>query len=431
MSSATDLFVEEARAVTVAEVATRLGIAGLKPAGTAESVGPCPVCGGIDRFSLNGAKNAWNCRGSAEGGGRDAISLAAHLGGHDVKRRDGFLAACADVLGRPVPDGSAEADEDRQARESRLAERRQKAKAERVRSEQSANAWRDRERAKARGKWERALRQAAGEVAMGRVALGYLALRLAGHSLTALPFLRAIAAEPYWHGKDDRGAGIVLHEGPAMVAPFVDPDGAVVGCHLTWIDLRQRKGRLVLADPDGGERPLPTKKMRGTKKGGLIPLVGFVMDGDRIVPEPGRTRMVIGEGIENVLAVGVAEGFRLDTLYAAAGDLGNLAGPADPKSAFGHPNLTRDDRNGKGRPLRVQGPVPKADQSPDDAAQAPDQVTEILLVADGDSEPYATVAAMLRAERRLAREGRRVRTLWPGRRGLDFTDLLSGTGKAA
>jgi len=423
MSSATDLFIEEARAVTVAEVATRLGVAAMKPAGTAESVGPCPVCGGTDRFSLNSMKNAWNCRGSAEGGGRDAISLAAHLGGHDVVRRDGFLAACADVLGRPVPDGVDETDADRQAREKRLVERRRTAAAERERSEQSANAWRDRERAKAKGKWERA--------GPGRIVHDYLVLRLGRHALPHLPTLRTIATDPYWHGKDDQQNPVAVHEGPAMVAPFVDADGVVVGCHLTWIDLGQRKGRPVLTDPGTPGERLPTKKMRGTKKGGLIPLVGFVQMSDRILAEAGRHRLVIGEGIENVLAVGVAEGFRGDTLYAAAGDLGNLAGPADPKSAFGHPNLTRDDRNGKARPLRVQGPVPKADQAPDDAAQAPEQVTEILLVADGDSEPYATVAAMLRAERRLAREGRRVRTLWPGRRGLDFTDLLSGTGKAA
>ncbi|MCC4299462.1 DUF7146 domain-containing protein [Aurantimonas coralicida] len=422
MSSATDFFIEEARAVTVAEVATRLGIAGLKPAGTAESVGPCPVCGGTDRFSLNSMKNAWNCRGSAEGGGRDAISLAAHLGGHDVARRDGFLAACADVLGRPVPDGDDESDADRQARDARLAERRRMAAAERERSEKGANAWRERERAKARGKWERA--------GSGRVVTNYLALRLGGHPLPALPLLRAIAAEPYWHGTDDRKNPVALHEGPAMVAPFADAEGVVVGCHLTWIDLRQRKGRPVLADPEEPGETLPTKKMRGTKKGGLIPLVGFALEGERILPKAGRHRLVIGEGIENVLAVGVAEGFRADTLYAAAGDLGNLAGPADPKSAFGHPNLTRDDRNGKARPLRVQGPVPKADRAPDDAAQAPDQVTEILLVADGDSERFATGAAMLRAERRLASEGRTVATAWPPA-GSDFADLLNQTRSAA
>ena len=445
MTSTTDLFIEEARAVTVAEVAMRLRVSSLKPAGTAESVGPCPVCGGTDRFSLNSMKNAWNCRGSAEGGGRDAISLAAHLGGHDVARRDGFLAACADVLGRPVPDGDDESEADRQAREDRLAERRRAAAAERERSETGANAWRERERAKARGKWERALRQAQGEGAAGRIALDYLARRLGGHALPALPLLRAIAAEPYWHGTDDRKNPVALHEGPAMVGPFVDAEGVVVGCHLTWIDLRQRKGRPVLADPEAPGEALPTKKMRGTKKGGLIPLVGFALDGDRILPEAGRHRLVIGEGIENVLAVGVAEGFRVDTLYAAAGDLGNLAGPADPKSAFGHPNLTRDDRNGKARPLRVQGPVPKADQAPDDAAQAPDQVTEILLVADGDSERFATGAAILRAERRLSapplsvasgslavtpRLGRTVATAWPPA-GSDFADLLTQRRSAA
>ncbi|MEH6721310.1 MAG: hypothetical protein V7704_20725 [Aurantimonas endophytica] len=424
MSSATDLFIEEARAVSIAEAAERLGVAGLKPAGTGESVGPCPACGGTDRFGINTGKNAWNCRGSAEGGGRDAISLAAHLGGQDVKRRDGFLAACADVLGRPVPDGEPETDAARAEREAKLARVRAEWAAKAARQQREAGDFRERERAKARGKW-----RAGADLAStaGTAARRYLALRLGGHDLPALPCLRALGAEPYWHGDDEAGRSVAIHEGPAMVAPFVDPDGVVIGCHLTWIDLAAPKGRPVLRQ---GDEALPTKKMRGSKKGGLIPLVGFVLNGDRIVPEPGRTRMAIGEGIENTLAVGIAEGFRRDTLYAAAGDLGNLAGPADPKSGFAHPTLTRPDVNGKERVLRVQGPVPKPGQDPGDAVQAPDQVDEVLLIADGDSEPFATGAAMLRAKARLETDGRVVAIAWPPA-GADFADLLTRHSEAA
>ena len=74
--------------------------------------------------------------------------------------------------------------------------------------------------------------------------------------------------------------------------------------------------------------------------------------------------------------------------------------------------------------------MPRADQAPDDAARAPDQVSEILLVADGDSERFATGAAMLRAESRLASEGRIVATAWPPA-GSDFADLLNQTRSAA
>ncbi|UXN07601.1 hypothetical protein [Bartonella sp. HY761] len=37
-------------------------------------------------------------------------------------------------------------------------------------------------------------------------------------------------------------------------------------------------------------------------------------------------RRVVGEGIETVLALRLAEGLRIDTIYAASGNLGNLCG---------------------------------------------------------------------------------------------------------
>jgi hypothetical protein len=44
-----------------------------------ELVGPCPVCGGRDRFAVNTAKDIWNCRGCRKGG--DVIDLVQHLDG--------------------------------------------------------------------------------------------------------------------------------------------------------------------------------------------------------------------------------------------------------------------------------------------------------------------------------------------------------------
>ncbi len=87
--------------------------------------------------------------------------------------------------------------------------------------------------------------------------------------------------------------------------------------------------------------------MRGSKKGGLIPLAGH----------PRMERWVGGEGIENTLAVARAENLRPDTFYFAAGDLGNLSGPADPASRFAHPTLKKEDTKGRLRAVMVQGPV--------------------------------------------------------------------------
>src|SRR5262249_21145204 len=44
-----------------------------------ELVGPCPRCGGHDRFSVNVQKQVWNCRGCAKGG--DILDLVQHLDG--------------------------------------------------------------------------------------------------------------------------------------------------------------------------------------------------------------------------------------------------------------------------------------------------------------------------------------------------------------
>jgi phage/plasmid primase-like uncharacterized protein len=44
-----------------------------------ELVGPCPRCGGRDRFAVNPSKQLWNCRGCACGG--DAIALVRHVVG--------------------------------------------------------------------------------------------------------------------------------------------------------------------------------------------------------------------------------------------------------------------------------------------------------------------------------------------------------------
>lgn len=45
----------------------------------AERAGPCPICGGTDRFSINVSKGIWNCRGCGKGG--DVIALVQHVDG--------------------------------------------------------------------------------------------------------------------------------------------------------------------------------------------------------------------------------------------------------------------------------------------------------------------------------------------------------------
>src|SRR6516225_2390925 len=93
MSVAFDRWVSEARAVAIEREIERRGIK-LNGNGR-ERVGPCPKCGGDDRFSINTTKGVWNCRGCDVGG--DVIRLVEHLDGVD------FVAACTTLTGTPPP----------------------------------------------------------------------------------------------------------------------------------------------------------------------------------------------------------------------------------------------------------------------------------------------------------------------------------------
>jgi len=66
-----------ARAVPIEREIERRGIR-LKRVGR-ELIGPCPRCGGTDRFAAHIGKQVWNCRGCAKGG--DILDLVQHLDG--------------------------------------------------------------------------------------------------------------------------------------------------------------------------------------------------------------------------------------------------------------------------------------------------------------------------------------------------------------
>lgn len=409
MTTPIDEFIEEARAVTIEEAAARLALT--LTGRRHEHPQPCPVCSGRDTFSFNTEKNKWNCRHGGVGG-QDAIGMAAHILELDVRRRAGFLEACAAVTGREIPaGGERETDEERSARQARLEELRLRHYQEMADREAGQNAFRERERQKAQG-----IVQAAEALRTSPLREGRLYLQHRGCGVPSDDWLRIAADMPYWHGKDEMGRAIELHCGPAMVAPFIDAAGAVIGCHITWIDLKaQPKCRPALRDPETGEA-LATKKMRGTKKGGIIPLAGSLDAG----------RWLGAEGIENALAFARWEDFRPDTFYFAAGDLGNMAGPADPSSRRAHPTLRKEDKNGRKRAVMVPGPIPLfRDGAEPDAMVIPDHVDELVLLGDGDSEPVMTVSAMVRAKARHARPGRLIPIIMP-RRGTDFAAMLAG-----
>jgi hypothetical protein len=70
-------WIAQARAVRIEDEIARRGIKLNGPG--PELYGPCPKCGGTDRFAINASKQVWNCRGCQRGG--DVISIVQHLDG--------------------------------------------------------------------------------------------------------------------------------------------------------------------------------------------------------------------------------------------------------------------------------------------------------------------------------------------------------------
>jgi hypothetical protein len=88
-----DEWVRSAKAVPIETEIERRGIK-LQRSG-AELIGPCPRCGGDDRFAVNIKKQVWNCRGCSQKG--SVIDLVMLLDGVDIK------IAGATLTGRPPP----------------------------------------------------------------------------------------------------------------------------------------------------------------------------------------------------------------------------------------------------------------------------------------------------------------------------------------
>lgn len=415
--TALEEFIADARKVPLEDVFAIAGGVRRKPNISGEEVGPCPCCaggGGKDRFSLNVKKQVWSCRHYDRQGG-DGLELIAHKEGLDLKRRAEFLLACSIIQGeRPIPaGGERETDEERAEREKRNADRRAESEAERQRQADTGEKKRQLAISQGRGIYRNG---GDGKGTPGEI---YLCRRTGADFIpdSVWENLRFQPKLPYFEGLDERGHPIEIHCGPGIVAPLVDLTGRITGCHQTWIDLANApKLRPALFKED--RAPLPTKKVRGHKKGSLIPVCGDL----------DATRWVCGEGIETVLSVAAGERFRLDTFYFAACDLGNMTGPA--AGQIRHPSAKKQDVKGRWRAVMIPGPVPRAGCE-DDCFQVPGHVRALTLLADGDSEPAFTIAAMDRAVARLARDGLSIKVEWPPSGFGDFADFFSSLSRPA
>lgn len=79
--------IQHARSTPIEDL---IGQYGLKLRGKVERAGPCPHCGGVDRFAINTRKQIFICRGCNAGG--DVIALVQFLEGCDFAKAIEILA---------------------------------------------------------------------------------------------------------------------------------------------------------------------------------------------------------------------------------------------------------------------------------------------------------------------------------------------------
>ena len=332
-----------------------------------DRAGPCPVCGGTDRFSIHTRKNLYSCRQCGIAG-EGVIRLVMDTQGV------GFTEACEIITGRKA---DAPRDPEREAeirRQNEAAEAQRAADAERYRQKARAEGydiWQSRSRDPARRLVLDYLR-IRGLLTSDLVAV-FAQIRLGQHD--GLPYMdtRKIA---------DRHQYVQLAKTVAMLAPIQMPDCRFGAVHRTWLDLTQPKGRLVLNHPDTG-KPLETKKSWGIKQGGAI----------RLYTPEGARRIIMGEGIETTLTP-LAHAFEPDTAYWAGVDVGNMAGKA------------LRDAAGKQIP-------DEPDMTDLDCFQPPDWCEELIYLGETEKAERNTNAKLTRGLKRAQLRRQAARALDP------------------
>lgn len=348
-------------------IADRLAIQGLVSLGR-ERVGPCPTCGGRDRFSINTAKRVYNCRRCGATGGN--IDLVMFVLGLDFPAALTWL--CGSVEGV--------SDDERRARIAKAAENKR-------RNDERAERERQKALAAARHIWQE------GRPAEDSPVRDYLGLRGIGRAMyPRLPISLRYHPDLSYTVLVDRD-WIEVHRGPAMLAAVQGPDGRFRSLHRTWFDLDRPRGKAQILHPVSGQ-PVKTKKTLGPKKGGAIRLT------------PPASVMVMAEGIETTLSALVAEALP-GAAYWAGVDLGNMSGQR---------------KLGKG--LRYAG-IP--DLGDAEAFVPPACVERLIYVMDGDSDPRTTRAQLESGLRRamVLRPGLRGQIVHAGD-GVDLNDVLMG-----
>jgi hypothetical protein len=407
-----EAWVQRARDAKIEDVASALGI---RMPARGEYQGPCPACGGTDRFSINTKKQVFNCRGSKGG---DAIEMVQHVNGCE------FVAACEFINEEPPPRRESTARPRDPAVEKERREERRDDEIARGRQE-SADLLRKIEAATALFERGSLFGQEfpIGPVE-GTLAEDYLEARgipLRAISTHDLRFVRALPYKGFLHksgacGEDGEllvDEEVELGAYHCMVAAMRDAQGRVAGVHRTYLDAgrsagdRQPSGQPIKLRPPGDRSRNRAKKGTFRMGGGLILLSDIA------------ETLAVAEGIETACSWRVlaregefGEAFA-GAAIAAAYSLGNMCGAA--VGSVPHPRPPRNHANAT---------IPNGE--PDMASAAmwiPSGVKRLVLLGDGDSDPAATRAALITGAARFRRLGLEVWVHMAGE-GRDWNDEL-------
>jgi hypothetical protein len=384
-----EAFKRDAQETPIEDVVSALDLKLKRQGG--DLVGHCPAgCtqhGDGLVISPRRGKGVFLCRPSGASG--DNIDLVEHALGYD------FVAACEFINGRPRPDRSLDETEEEKAARLKRAEDRARRMAEQAEREEREAA---EKRRRDDDQIELVLKRAA--PIAGTQAEAYLVSRGVAPAKKLVGDLLFVPDLDYWGYPDEEAARtnrkVRIASLPAMVARVRDVKGVVTAIHQTYLE---PSGEPTKWRPTGFENS--PRKFRGSPQGGLTRL-GLIGD-----------KLAVGEGVETVLgwhSLGLGPE---DVSIASACSLGNLCGQST--GSIPHPTIRRPD----GKPVWIPNGEPDM-TSP--GMVLPEYVRELILLGDGDSERYATLARLATAWRRFTAQGRLV-LVHMAPNGADWADV--------
>jgi putative DNA primase/helicase len=255
--------------------------------------GPCPGCGGEDRFRFDNKKG----RGTficSQGGGEplsgDGFSLLHHVFGWNFKQA---IEEVARVLGTLPQDYDLPKEDKPLPAKSRAPAPAEK-KAEQSEKERVAKA-----------------RQAIEKLWRNSVPLREMPAAIAYFENRHIPFdlianardVRGIPDLPYWY-RHANGEWEDLGSYPALIALCRGPTKQVLAVHRTWL-APDGSGKLALPDPERPKRADGQPNLLDARKL-TTPIVRRVPLHIELRPMQSDGRLGVGEGIETALAASLA-----------------------------------------------------------------------------------------------------------------------------